>query len=252
MAAAANVAGGEDGGNRCQAVCGQTPERAWLADGGHPAWGTGDSKAGGALGLERVRLSGTALFRRRSGGGIQSRSRSRPKTGTGSWRAASGELKVERGFSNVRDCLISLGDNWPFRQPIYGPQAPSLVVPNGDVSVDGMVINLATLLAGTATNPFGNVIIDASCLAWLVSSHRAVSRMVLHQNGYFQGVKEAPLEAASACQDIFGPKAYPGYLGKLPVDGAAGGTYNANGLEGRRYWLPEMWDPRNSRCSPLV
>ncbi|XP_078444304.1 protein EXORDIUM-like 2 [Wolffia australiana] len=115
---------------------------------------------------------------------------------------------------------------WPFHQPIYGPQTPPLVAPNGDVGADGMVINLAALLAGTATNPFGN--------------------------GYFQGVKEAPLEAASACQGIFGAEAFPGYPGKLLVDGATGGSYNANGLEGRRYLLPAMWDPRTSRCSPLV
>ncbi|KAJ6709515.1 PROTEIN EXORDIUM-LIKE 5 [Salix koriyanagi] len=62
---------------------------------------------------------------------------------------------------------------WPFHQPIYGPQSPPLVAPNNDVGLDGMIINLASLLAGTATNPYGN--------------------------GYFQGPKEAPLEAASAC-----------------------------------------------------
>ncbi|XP_078444592.1 protein EXORDIUM-like 2 [Wolffia australiana] len=115
---------------------------------------------------------------------------------------------------------------WPFHQPIYGPQTLPLVAPNGDVGVDGMVINLASLLAGTATNPFGN--------------------------GYFQGAKEAPLEAASACQGIFGAEAYPGYPGKRLVDGDTGGSYNANGLEGRRFLLPAMWDPRTSRCSPLV
>ncbi|MCH94145.1 phosphate-responsive 1 family protein, partial [Trifolium medium] len=62
---------------------------------------------------------------------------------------------------------------WPFHQPIYGPQSAPLVAPNNDVGLDGMVINVASLLAGTVTNPFGN--------------------------GYFQGPKEAPLEAASAC-----------------------------------------------------
>ncbi|XP_078444560.1 protein EXORDIUM-like 2 [Wolffia australiana] len=115
---------------------------------------------------------------------------------------------------------------WPFHQPIYGPQTPPLVAPNGDVGVDGMVINLATLLAGTATNPFGN--------------------------GYFQGAKEAPLEAVSACQGIFGAGAYPGYPGTVIDGGATGGNYNANGVVGRRYLLPAMWDPVTSRCSPLV
>jgi hypothetical protein len=57
---------------------------------------------------------------------------------------------------------------WPFHQPIYGPQSPPLVAPNNDVGLDGMEINIASLLAGTVTNPFGN--------------------------GFFQGPKEASLE----------------------------------------------------------
>jgi hypothetical protein len=40
---------------------------------------------------------------------------------------------------------------WPFHQPIYEPQAPPLVARNGDVGTDGMIINLATVLAGTVT-----------------------------------------------------------------------------------------------------
>jgi hypothetical protein len=40
---------------------------------------------------------------------------------------------------------------WPFHQPIYEPRAPPLVARNGDVGTDGMIINLATVLAGTVT-----------------------------------------------------------------------------------------------------
>jgi hypothetical protein len=57
---------------------------------------------------------------------------------------------------------------WPFHQSIYGPHSPLLVAPKNDVGRDGMVINIASLLAGTVTNPFGN--------------------------GFFQGPKEASLE----------------------------------------------------------
>nr|CAD1826334.1 unnamed protein product [Ananas comosus var. bracteatus] len=67
---------------------------------------------------------------------------------------------------------------WPFHRPIYGPQAPPLVPPNGDVGVDGVIINLATLLAGAVTNPFGD--------------------------GFFQGPATAPLEAATACAGCTG------------------------------------------------
>ncbi|WOL08723.1 protein EXORDIUM-like [Canna indica] len=45
---------------------------------------------------------------------------------------------------------------WPFHQPMYGPQTPPLLAPNGDVGVDGLVVNLASMLAGAATNPFGD------------------------------------------------------------------------------------------------
>ncbi|XP_039126672.1 protein PHOSPHATE-INDUCED 1 homolog [Dioscorea cayenensis subsp. rotundata] len=115
---------------------------------------------------------------------------------------------------------------WPFHQPIYGPQTPPLVAPNGDVGLDGMVINVAKLLAGTVTNPFGN--------------------------GFFQGPKEAPLEAASACPGVYGSGAYPGYAGALLVDPVSGASYNANGAHGRKFLLPALMNPATSQCSTLV
>ncbi|XP_057439649.1 protein EXORDIUM-like [Lotus japonicus] len=115
---------------------------------------------------------------------------------------------------------------WPFHNPIYGPQSPALVAPNNDVGLDGMVINMASLLAGTVTNPFGNE--------------------------YFQGPKEAPLEAASACAGVYGKGAYPGYTGELLVDAATGASYNANGVNGRRFLVPALFDPTTSTCSTLA
>ncbi|KAK7351190.1 hypothetical protein VNO77_10463 [Canavalia gladiata] len=115
---------------------------------------------------------------------------------------------------------------WPFHQPIYGPQTPPLVAPNNDVGLDGMVINLASLLAGTATNPFGN--------------------------GYFQGPAEAPLEAASACPGVYGKGAYPGYAGNLLLDSTTGASYNVNGASGRKYLVPALYDPSTSSCSTPV
>ncbi|KNA06183.1 hypothetical protein SOVF_183430 [Spinacia oleracea] len=115
---------------------------------------------------------------------------------------------------------------WPFHQPIYGPQSPPLVAPNNDVGLDGMVINLASLLAGTVTNPYGN--------------------------GYYQGPKDAPLEAASACPGVYGKGAYPGYAGSLLVDPTTGASYNANGVNKRKFLLPALYDPTTSSCSTLV
>ncbi|KAF2562625.1 hypothetical protein F2Q70_00014149 [Brassica cretica] len=101
---------------------------------------------------------------------------------------------------------------WPFHQPLYGPQAPPLIAPNGDVGVDGMIINLATLLVNTVTNQ----------------------------------------EAVSTCTGMFGSGAYPGYPGRVLVDKTTGASYNALGLAGRKYLLPAMWDPQTSKCKTLV
>ncbi|KAH9287875.1 hypothetical protein KI387_031992 [Taxus chinensis] len=86
---------------------------------------------------------------------------------------------------------------WPFHQPIYGPQTSPLIAPNSDVGIDGMVINIGTVLAGVVTNPFNT--------------------------GYFQGDVSVPLEAVSACTGIYGKGAYPGYAGEL-----FGGRHNGS------------------------
>ncbi|KAF7850384.1 hypothetical protein BT93_L5560 [Corymbia citriodora subsp. variegata] len=151
----------------------------------------------------------------------------------GSHDSAVGSVKVNGRSS--RFAYIWVGNSetqcpgqcaWPFHQPQYGPQSPPLVAPNGDVGVDGMVINLAGLLAGTATNPFSN--------------------------GYYQGEAGASLEAASACTGIYGNGAYPGYAGNLLVDKATGASYNARGVNGRKYLVPALYDPSTSSCSTLV
>ncbi|TVU12034.1 hypothetical protein EJB05_45655, partial [Eragrostis curvula] len=115
---------------------------------------------------------------------------------------------------------------WPFHQPMYGPQAPPLVPPSGDAGMDGVVINVAGVLAGAVTNPFGD--------------------------GFYQGDRAAPLEAASACPGVYGKGAYPGYAGDLLVDKATGASYNANGAHGRKYLLPALFDPDTATCATLV
>ncbi|KAK8941531.1 hypothetical protein KSP40_PGU016848 [Platanthera guangdongensis] len=115
---------------------------------------------------------------------------------------------------------------WPYARPEYGPPASPLVAPNGDVGVEGMVINLATLMAGVVTNPYGN--------------------------GYFQGPATAPLEAVTACTGIFGSGAYPGFPGNVLVDKKSGASFNALGVNGREFLLPAMWDPNKFNCATLV
>ncbi|TVU12032.1 hypothetical protein EJB05_45653, partial [Eragrostis curvula] len=116
---------------------------------------------------------------------------------------------------------------WPFAKPAYGPQdLPPLVSPNGDAGVDGMVVTLATMVAGAVTDPFGDA--------------------------YYLGDKDAALEACTACAGQFGTGAYPGYPGKVLVDDTTGGSYNAVGANGRKYLLPAIFDPATSACSTLV
>jgi Phosphate-induced protein 1 conserved region len=91
---------------------------------------------------------------------------------------------------------------------LYGPQAPPLLPPNGNVGVDGMAMNLASMIAGTVTNPFGN--------------------------GYYQGAKESPMETCTACPGVYGQGAFPGYAGQLQMDWTTGASYNANGANGKK------------------
>lgn len=116
--------------------------------------------------------------------------------------------------------------SWPFALPAYGPPGQAaLVAPNG-VGTDGIIMNLATILAGAATNPFNS--------------------------GYFQGDVLAPLEAVTACPGIFGPRAYPGYPGDLKVDKISRASYNAYGVNGRKFLLPAMWDPVQTNCKVVA
>lgn len=115
---------------------------------------------------------------------------------------------------------------WPFHKPLVGPQTEPLLAPNGDVGIDGMVISLATVLAGTVTNPF--------------------------DKGYLQGPPTAALEAVSACTGTFGSGAFPGFPGTVLVDNITGGSYNAQGGNERKYLIPAMWDPKTAKCETLV
>lgn len=114
---------------------------------------------------------------------------------------------------------------WPFALPVFGPQEPPLVAPNLDVGMDGMVINIATLLAGTVTNPFNT--------------------------GYYQGDGRVPMEAASACTGLFGKGSYPGFPGQLLVNHSSGASYNAHGIKNRTFLLPALWNPTTSKCITL-
>ncbi|CAM0913723.1 unnamed protein product [Alopecurus aequalis] len=115
---------------------------------------------------------------------------------------------------------------WPFARPAYGPQDEPLVPPNGDVGTDGMVATLASVLADAVTNPFGD--------------------------GFYQGEKDAALEACTACAGVYGSGAYPGYPGKVLVDETTGGSYNAYGANGRKYLLPAVYDRAKQECFTLV
>lgn len=129
-------------------------------------------------------------------------------------------------YAHVGDPLVQCPGlcAWPFSLPAYGPPGPALVAPNG-VGADGMIMNIATVLAGAATNPFNT--------------------------GYFQGDPLAPLEAVTACPGIFGEGAYPGYPGNLMVDKISKASYNAYGANGRKFLLPAIWDLKSLKCKAI-
>ncbi|CAM6099084.1 unnamed protein product [Calypogeia fissa] len=111
---------------------------------------------------------------------------------------------------------------WPFAKEEYGYDTDPLKPPSGNVGADGMIMNIASMLAGTATNPLNN--------------------------GFYQGDEDLPFESATACAGVFGPNSYSGYPGQLQMD-ATGASFNANGISNRKYLLPALWSPVTSSCS---
>lgn len=93
------------------------------------------------------------------------------------------------------------------------------------MGIDGMIINITSIVAGETTNPFNT--------------------------GYFQGNAGVPLEDISALLGIYGRGAFPGFLGEFLVDETAREGYNGHGFNGRKFLLPDMWDPATSSCHML-
>ena len=113
---------------------------------------------------------------------------------------------------------------WPFNRLDYGvPTQVTVKPPNGNAGIDAMLINFASGLAAAVTNPFNT--------------------------GFFKpGPKDDPIEAGTACDNIFGSGAVPGQTGKLELDTASGGSYNAIGEKGMKFMLPSVWNPRTNNC----
>ncbi|KAI3411313.1 uncharacterized protein J3R85_018205, partial [Psidium guajava] len=115
---------------------------------------------------------------------------------------------------------------WPFYPSDYGPKGVTLRPPSGNVGADAMVISFASALAGIVTDPYNN--------------------------GFYGGSTFDPTEAASACPNIFGSGAFPGYTGKVRVDPATGGAFNVRGVRGKKFLLPAVYNPLTSSCwTPL-
>ncbi|KAM1596148.1 hypothetical protein ACFX10_002341 [Malus domestica] len=122
------------------------------------------------------------------------------------------------------EILCSGSCAWPFQRLDYGtPNQVPVKPPNGDMGIDAMVVHFASALASAVTNPFNT--------------------------GFFKpGPKSDPIEAVTACENIFGSGAVPGQTGKVEVDPATGASYNAIGDNGMKFMLPAVWDPRTSSC----
>ncbi|EFJ26698.1 hypothetical protein SELMODRAFT_172930 [Selaginella moellendorffii] len=107
--------------------------------------------------------------------------------------------------------------SWPFGSSKPKPQVKGLVPPNGDVGIDGMIVNIAEMLSSVATNPF--------------------------LNGYYslQG-KNVMSEAVGFCKDR---KALPDDLLRNKTTGA---SFNVFGYRKRQFLVPKMYNPATRRC----
>ncbi|KAK9271742.1 hypothetical protein L1049_002105 [Liquidambar formosana] len=115
---------------------------------------------------------------------------------------------------------------WPFHKAKRGPQGVTLQPPSGNVGADAMVINFASALVSTVTNPYNT--------------------------GFYEEPRTNPIEAGTACPGQFGSGAFPGYTGKVRVDPASGGGFNAHGVRGKKFLLPAIWNPKTSSCWTIM
>lgn len=111
--------------------------------------------------------------------------------------------------------------SWPYAPG--GFLSNALIPPNGDAGIDGMIITIANLLAGIATDPYGN--------------------------GYSQA---DGLEAAGVCQGIYGKNSFSGFPGDLLVDNETGASFNAYGVSNTKYLIPWIWNPLTLNCAGQV
>ncbi|BBN15331.1 hypothetical protein MPTK1_6g18770 [Marchantia polymorpha subsp. ruderalis] len=111
--------------------------------------------------------------------------------------------------------------SWPYAPGGFLQQG--LIPPNGDAGIDGMIITIGNLLAGIATDPFGNA--------------------------YFQA---DGLEAAGVCQGIYGTGAFPGYPGELLVDKITNASFNVYGKRNSKFLLTHLWHPTTRQCAGQV
>ncbi|CAL5321254.1 hypothetical protein CsSME_00002219 [Camellia sinensis var. sinensis] len=108
---------------------------------------------------------------------------------------------------------------------IVRPAALTLEPASGDIGADAMLVQFASALTETVTNPFNT--------------------------GYFfSGLKlgKTFLQAASACEGAFASGAMPGYPGNVRVDPDSGGAFNAHGFNNSKFLLPALWDLKTSSC----
>lgn len=89
-----------------------------------------------------------------------------------------------------------------------------LKVFNGDVGVDGMIINIVGMIVGVVINFYGN--------------------------GYFQGDFRDFFEVVGVCVGIYGFNVFFGYFGDLFVD-LKGVSFNVYGVRGCKYFVLWMY-----------
>ncbi|KAJ7557559.1 hypothetical protein O6H91_05G132300 [Diphasiastrum complanatum] len=112
---------------------------------------------------------------------------------------------------------------YPFAIPAYMGATKPMKAPNGNIGVDGMISVIGHELAEISSNPLIN--------AWYAGQDPT-----------------APTEIADLCEGMYGSGAGGSYPGSVQTDGS-GSSFNANGINNRKYLVQWVWDPNLNACS---
>ncbi|CAH2055248.1 unnamed protein product [Thlaspi arvense] len=124
---------------------------------------------------------------------------------------------------------------WPFHMADKGPHGMIYQPPSGEIGADALIIQLATGLADSATNPALTESLFKSEPPYSVEGNLSSSNLYI-------------ADPATKCTRVFGSGAFPGFTGKIRVDPVTGGAFNSHGINHLKFLIPSVWDPKTKSC----